>query len=176
MRGPSSSSSSDPRAFLAPIVAAAQAISRRDGVRFQSHVEEGLPRLRIDERGFQEALGTMIELALASSLAAATAATPAGAGQEQEQGAAAAPAVSLEVRSHAAAAGAGDDGGGRGRSGVQFIVRDNGFWDTSTVVRGGRELGRAREAIERMGARLEIRRSESLGGTHMAVLFEGETG
>lgn len=155
----------DPRAVMAPVVAAARAISGRDGVKFQTFLAEGLPRVRIgDERGFQEALGTMVELALASSLAGAAAAAAADnpqgdqTGQGQGHPEPEPPAVSLEVTSV--------DG-----VGVQFIVRDNGLGDMA-VLRGGRELGRAREAIERMGARLEIRRSESLGGTHMAVSFE----
>ena len=167
LRKPAASSASltlsDLRAVLAPILAAAQAISSRDGVAFSCFVEDGLPRLYLDERGFQEALGTMIELALASSLAAAaTAAAAADAAPK------AAPAVSLEVRTVQ----------GRERPqqrpAVTFIVRDNGLGDTSTG-RGGKELGLARKAIERMNARLEIRRSESLGGTHMAVLFDDES-
>lgn len=149
----------DPRAVLAPVVAAARAISGRDGVEFRTLVAEGLPRVRIgDERGFQEALGTMVELALASSLAGAAAA---------EEGSAP-PRVSLEVASSGLGGSSGDGGGG----GVQFIVRDNGLG----VLRGGRELGRAREAIERMGGRMDVRRSVSLGGTHMAVLFGGPEG
>lgn len=152
----------DAQAVLAPIVAAAKAISARDGVRFRCFVEEGLPPVRVDERGFQEALGLMIELALGSALAGAAAAA-----EEEERAAAAPPAVSLEVRSISSIPTA-EQGGGAG--GVTFVVRDNGLGDES-VVRGGRELGRAREALERMGARLEIRRSVSLGGTHMAVMI-----
>ena len=146
------------RSVLAPVVSAAQLVSSRDGISFFFFQEEGLPMHvpLLDETLFQETLGSLVESALGYALEGAMA------GGEK-------PVVTLDVRR---LNGGVEGKGGSTTTTLVFLVQDNGVGARTTR---SPAFGSIRKDVERIGARLEIRGSEILGGTQASLYIDCNT-